>query len=125
MPLIHPTVGRVLHFHLNGSRQGIRAAGEPLAALICHVAPTGADGYDRVNLLVLSSMGTAHSVLDVPLVQDDQDPPPEGTPYCTRMPHQISQAGGTPAPPEIRAPPPEIRAPPPEIRAPPQLGGAV
>lgn len=88
-PIIQPTVGRVVWFHLSkhrGPTSFTRQPGEqPCAAIITSVLDDG-----RVNLSVFDSDGAVHSFRCVELVQEGQPVP--SYPYCELMPYQKGQA---------------------------------
>lgn len=92
--MIKPTVGRVVWFRpsLNAAAEGgftYHNNGQPLAAIVAYVW-----GDRMVNLAVFDSNGVLHSKTSVPLVQDGDEPSPDGY-YCEWMPYQKGQAAKT------------------------------
>jgi hypothetical protein len=82
--MISPAVGRVLWFWQDPAE--IDKGGQPMPAFVCFVH------NDRlVNLAGFTHCGHAWSVLEVPLVQEE-DPIPENGSFAQWMPYQIGQA---------------------------------
>lgn len=89
MPVISPTIGRVVWFYPKGHPAG----NQPLAAIVAHVWSDTC-----VNLAILDANGRP---MDAPptsvlLVQDDAEVPSGGL-YCAWMPYQKGQAAKTEA----------------------------
>lgn len=82
--MIEPTVGRVVHYFANQHAPA-------MAAIVCHVYTPR-----LVNLAVFNAHGASFQQSQVTLLQDD-DPTPEGIPYCAWMPYQKGQAAKTEA----------------------------
>lgn len=82
MPVIKPTVGRVVHY-----REGTEAKEQ--AALIAYV-----HSDNMVNLAVFDVNGMNEGRTSVPLIQDG-DPIPALGGFATWMPYQVGQAAKT------------------------------
>ncbi len=87
MPVIKPTTGRVVYHVAPECRKE-----DPFVAHICHV---NADG--TVNIVYYDHSGIYHRRLNVPMVQDGEQPPVTNTNYCFWMPYQLGQAAKTEA----------------------------
>ena len=96
LPIIKPSVGRVVWFYpsLNTGESGFArhagGSGGPYAALIAHVWSDA-----LVNLSVIDANGTPHGRTSVPLLQPGQDAPDHA--FCDWMPFQKGQAAKTDA----------------------------
>jgi len=90
MPLIRPTVGRVVWFH-QGTAGIFPGSEDTRAAIVAHV-----HGDRCVNLMAIDANGKTHDRTSVPLVQDG-DPIPTSGFYCEWMPYQKGQAAKTEA----------------------------
>lgn len=93
MPLITPTIGRVLHFIPTAEYAASRSMvfsdpSQPLAAIITYV-----HSDTLVNLIVMDQVGTTFDVRSVPLVQGDTLA--GGSFYAQWMPYQKGQAAKT------------------------------
>lgn len=94
MAVIKPTVGRVVWFYPQGSRENT----QPLPAIVSAVW-----GDRCVNLMVIEQNGVpmSHPPTSVTLVQEGDERPKQvdGTfgRHCTWMPYQIGQAAKTEA----------------------------
>jgi hypothetical protein len=88
MPLIKPTVGRIVWFYPSRNENDIKP--EPQAAIVTRVW-----GDNCVNLTVFSPGGTPLAESSVRLVQDGD--PPELNRHCEWMPYQKGQAAKTEA----------------------------
>lgn len=86
MPIIEPTVGRVVWFYKHVPGSGHKG---PLAAHICAVW-----GLTRVNLMVIDEDGNPRGEKRVPLLIGDGSHAPESD-YCCWMPYQKGQAAKT------------------------------
>ena len=88
IPMIKPTVGRVVLFTPAKSDPMATIDGQPCAAIIA-----GVFSDTCVNLAVFDANGANHSRTSVPLIQDD-NPKPDGY-YAEWMPYQKGQAAKT------------------------------
>jgi hypothetical protein len=86
MPLIQPTVGRVVWFRANETDKIKLDSEQPLAAIVAYV-----HGDRMVNLTVFDPNGVPHSRTSVTLKQESDDILP-GSSYCEWMPYQLGQA---------------------------------
>lgn len=90
--MIEPTPGRILWFypHVDAGRD---PNGAPLGAFLAKVIS------DRcVNLTVSHGDGSTYGAQNVPLLQDDDAPPADGSAYACWMPYQKGQAAKHDAP---------------------------
>ena len=87
--MIKPTVGRVVLYTPLKTDGLVYTPGEKLAAIVCKVWSDTC-----VNLAVFDANGIATNRTSVPLIQEDNQPVPEGF-YCEWMPYQIGQAAKT------------------------------
>ncbi len=85
--MIRPTVGRVLHFYRYHDSHGHQG---PHAAIVAFVHSDA-----LVNLMICRENGQPYGERNIPLIQDDQEPPKRT--YCCWMPFQIGQAAKTEA----------------------------
>lgn len=83
--MIKPTIGRQVWFWKSGANI---QNDQPEAATVIYV-----HGDRKVNLLVIDHYGDTRALLNIPLLQDG-DEPPTG-PYCEWMPFQKGQAAKT------------------------------
>lgn len=89
-----PTIGRVVHFHLNGfsgaSMYGFSKFNEqvPCRADICFVHP----GDDRVNLSVNDHEGKPFEISNVQYKAPEKEAPERGIPYWCWMDYQVAKA---------------------------------
>lgn len=79
--MIHPTVGRIVHFF----EEIYPEQDQPRAAIIAYV-----HNERLVNLMVSSHQGGPYGAINVPLLQDDAVAP-EGQRYCKWMDYQKEQ----------------------------------
>lgn len=94
MPVIKPTVGRVVLFVPGTARYDFGycfVANRPHAAII-----TSVHGDRCVNLAAFDANGKSYGFTSVSLRQADDDAP-NGGDYCEWMPYQIGQAARTEA----------------------------
>lgn len=85
---MQPTVGRKVYFSPTAN-DGVKLGEQPFDATVIYVH------NDRlINIAYRDHMGTQFSRTDVPLLQDDDAPLPDGG-HCYWMPYQKGQAAKT------------------------------
>lgn len=86
--MIKPSNGRIVLYH-RGERDRIpqHDPDQPLTAQVVHVWSDRA-----VSLVVWDSEGEHHFRREITLLQDQDQPPPNGHPWCEWMPYQKGQA---------------------------------
>jgi hypothetical protein len=81
-----PSVGRVVWVYPTGNAH-LDSGSQPYAAIVCYV-----HGDRLVNLAVFGTNGAHSNHVNVPLVQEGDEPPAGEKPFCGWMPYQIGQA---------------------------------
>jgi hypothetical protein len=90
MPIIEPTIGRVVHYEPHPGDPGYNVSPGTRAAIIAGINDDG-----TLNLAVFDRLGHIGSVRNIPLVQDGETAPETG--YAHWMPYQVGQAAKTEA----------------------------
>lgn len=98
--MMTPTIGRVVHLHLNGARpktwngQNVvqLPAADHFVALVCYVHPRKPEGEHEINVAAFDHFGQTFSVNGIALVGPGVQMPANGTPFARWMPYQVQKA---------------------------------
>lgn len=81
-----PTTGRIVLFH-PATDIGFGCVETPFAAIVAYVNVDG-----TINLSAFDHAGNSFGQQNVPLIQDGEDVPTDGSAYAHWMPYQIKAA---------------------------------
>lgn len=85
--MIEPTNARMMWYQPGNGHTDEQKAGPAWGATVAHV-----HNNRLINICAFTPEGNPHPVQNVPLLQDDDKPPKDGSSYCFWMPYQIGQA---------------------------------